>query len=64
MSKRLIRIKEVENYTGHSRSEINRGVKEGWFPKPVPLGRRTLAWVEEEIGKYVEAKIASRDSAA
>jgi prophage regulatory protein len=57
----LIRLPEVERRTSHSCSEIYKRMHAGTFPRPVKIGRRAVAWVEEEIDRYVKAKIAARD---
>ena len=57
----LIRLSEVERRTSQSKSEIYARIKLGEFPRPVRLGLRAVAWVEQEIDAYVEAKIAARD---
>ena len=31
------------------------------FPKPVKIGTRSVAWVEEEVDAWVEARVAARD---
>lgn len=62
--KSLLRLPEVERRTAQSKSEIYRLMQEGTFPRAVRIGRRTVGWVEQEIDRYVEAKIAARDSRA
>jgi prophage regulatory protein len=37
---------------------------EGTFPKCVPIGKRAVGWVEEEIDGWIESRIAARDSRA
>ena len=59
---RIIRLKEVIENTGLSRSTIYKYVGEGMFPKPVPLGGRTVGWVDQEIDEWILAKIESRDA--
>src|SRR5690349_3150934 len=59
----LIRIAEVENMVGLTRSEIYRLVREGDFPKQVPFGLRAVAWVRTEVEGWVRRKIAERDEA-
>lgn len=52
----LISIKEVCGLLGISRSTIYKKLVEGIFPKPVPLGPRTVRWRVEEIEAWVEAR--------
>jgi prophage regulatory protein len=41
-----------------------RLIKAEKFPKPIKLGQGgRLAWIEEEIDRYIAERIAERDSA-
>jgi prophage regulatory protein len=53
----LIRLREVERRTAITRSEIYARMRQGVFPRPVRIGLRAVAWVEEEIDAYVTEKI-------
>lgn len=59
---RLIKLKEVINSTGLGRSSIYNYISDGRFPKPVSLGGRAVAWVEEEIEEWIQEKINGRDA--
>ncbi len=61
MSKRFIRRREVERRTAQSRSTIYEGMADGTFPKCVPIGKRAVGWVEDEIDGWIESRIAARD---
>ncbi len=54
---RLIRLKEVQNRVGLGRSTIYRWMAEGNFPKPVRLGGHAVAWVLEDIDRWVSQRI-------
>ena len=41
-----------------SRSNFLAGVKEGRFPKPIKLGKRTTAWRVSDIRVLIEGKAA------
>jgi prophage regulatory protein len=58
--KSLIRLAEVERRTSLSRSEIYKLMHKGAFPAAVRLGRRAVAWVEEEVDGFVERTSAKR----
>ena len=60
---RLIKLKDVTSLTGLARSTIYKYISEERFPKPVSLGERIVAWVEEEIQDWILEKIAERDLA-
>ncbi|EHH0708157.1 AlpA family transcriptional regulator [Vibrio fluvialis] len=59
---RLIRLKEVIELTGLSRSCIYKYIEEGRFPRSVPLGGRSVGWVESEIHDWIQSAIARRDN--
>lgn len=60
---KLMKIKEVMACTGLGRSTIYNYIGEGLFPKSVPLGIRSVAWVESEVEEWILEKIAQRDDA-
>lgn len=58
---RLIRLKEVIETTGLSRSCIYKYIEEGRFPRNVPLYGRAVAWVESEVQEWIREAIDKRD---
>jgi prophage regulatory protein len=60
--KKLIRIAAVKSMTGISKSHIYLLASEGDFPKPIKLGERSVAWVQEEVEAWIASRIAQRDS--
>ena len=60
---KIIRLKQVMETTGLARSTIYKFIAAGTFPKSVPLGGKSVGWVDEEIQEWVKAKIEERDSA-
>ncbi|REC94964.1 helix-turn-helix transcriptional regulator [Kushneria indalinina] len=61
---RLLKLKDVMFLTGLARSTVYKYIAMGTFPKPVSLGERNVAWVEDEINNWIESKIKERDEAA
>lgn len=59
---RLIKLRDVMDITGLGRSTVYKYVASGDFPKPVLLGVRAVAWVEEEVQEWVLDKIEQRDT--
>lgn len=59
--KTILRRKQVEVRTGLSRSSIYDLMRDGHFPRSVPLGCHAVGWVEHEINGWIEARIAARD---
>ena len=53
----LIRRKEVERITTLSRSRIYKLMEDGVFPKSIPLGPMSVAWVESEVQDWIVARI-------
>jgi prophage regulatory protein len=59
--KRMLRLGAVKQIFPFATSTIYEKVARGEFPKPVPIGRRAVAWVEDEIIEHQERLIASRN---
>lgn len=60
---RLIRMKEVIQKTGLSKSSIYDLIARDQLPKPVhlsPAGGRSVAFVESEIDSWIAERIAAR----
>ena len=55
---RFLRLPEVLERTGLSRSTIYVRLAEGRFPQPVRLGDRAVGWIEAEIDEWVRERIA------
>lgn len=58
---RIMRLKEVIEKTGLSRSTIYNLISQGKFPKQIDLGARSVGWVDTEIEDWLLAKIELRD---
>lgn len=43
---RIVRKKELPKFTGLQRTTIDELIKVGSFPKPIPLGKRSVGWLE------------------
>ena len=59
-SMRLIKIKEVIKMTSLSRATIYKYMADDSFPKPVSLGTKAVAWVEDEVENWIVEKIEAR----
>ena len=55
---RFLRLPEVLERTGLSRSTIYLRLGAGRFPRPVPLGARAVGWIEAEVDEWVRERIA------
>lgn len=60
---RLIKLPELFLKTSLSRAEVYRRIKnDPAFPKPIPLGIRSIAFSEAEVTAWVRSRIALRDA--
>lgn len=55
---RFLRRKDVETATGLAKSTIYLRISEGSFPRPVPVGKRAVAWRESEVAAWQQLQIA------
>ena len=53
----IIRRKQVQARTGLARSTIYLHIKNGTFPRPVPLGPRAVGWLESEISDWIAGRV-------
>lgn len=51
---RLLRWRQVSQHTGMGRSSIYR---DETFPKSVKIGERMIAWREDEVRAWINAKV-------
>jgi len=54
---RFIRLSEVIQRTGLSRSTIYLNISKGEFPKNISLGVRSVGWLESEIQEWMQRRI-------
>ena len=53
----FLRRRQVQTRTGLSRSTIYQHIKDGVFPKPVPLGPRAVGWLESDVSEWIAARV-------
>lgn len=56
-NKRFLRLKEVIERTGRSRSSIYLDMDLGRFPMSVKLGARSIGWLESDIDAWIQERI-------
>jgi len=61
---RFLRLTEIKNLTGLSRSTIYMRIAEERFPRPIKLGDRAVAWLERDINTWMEQQIKTSRSKA
>ena len=59
--KTLMRINAVKSLSGISKRHIYLLASKGEFPKPIKLGERSVAWVQDEVETWIENRISQRD---
>ncbi|MBF4433262.1 AlpA family transcriptional regulator [Vibrio anguillarum] len=57
---KVIRLKEVIELTGLSKSTIYRLTESNKFPKQLSLGERSVGWLESEVKEWLENRINDR----
>ena len=51
---RILRIHEVQQRLGGiSRSTVYRWISEGWFLKPIRIGKNSVGWLEEDVSSWL-----------
>ena len=53
----ILRLPQVEQRTGLSRSTLYQYMKDGYFPKPVPLGPRAVGWLESDVSDWIATRV-------
>jgi prophage regulatory protein len=66
VSNKIIRLPEVKNKTGLSRSSIYLRMSQGEFPRSISLGARAIGWLESDVNEWLEdcisaSKVASHE---
>ncbi len=62
--RKFMRLVQVIEATGRSRTSIYDAVKAGTFPPPIPIGARAVAWDAEAIANWQQgciSKVRSRE---
>ncbi|HLG85672.1 MAG TPA: AlpA family phage regulatory protein [Alphaproteobacteria bacterium] len=62
---RFLRFSQLESEKGigYSRMHIDRLEKAGKFPRRVPIGENSVAWIETEIDQWQQEKADERGGA-
>ena len=58
---RFMRRPEVIERTGLPRATIYERMAEGTFPRPIRIGKMTVAWRETEIDAWILAQIEANE---
>jgi prophage regulatory protein len=62
---RIVRLRELSQYVGLKRTQIDDLIKKGEFPRPIPLSDtgRAKGWLESELLVWQAQRLAKRDAA-
>ncbi|SDD72482.1 helix-turn-helix transcriptional regulator [Rhodospira trueperi] len=58
-SSALLRRPAVKAKTGLSTSSIYAKMARDEFPKPIRLGPKSVAWIEDEVDAWIAARVAA-----
>lgn len=56
MIERILRLSEVKDRTGLSRSSIYKLMSEDIFPASVKISLRAVGWYESNINEFIESR--------
>lgn len=58
---RILRLAQVKERTGLSRSTLYTLIKTGQLKAPISLGARAVGWLESDVSEFIESRVkASR----
>lgn len=63
LQNKFLRLPQVKQSTGLSKSTIYSRIAEGTFPKQITLGPRLVVWVESDIQNWIGLQIQASTSA-
>jgi prophage regulatory protein len=62
MSSKILRLRDVQSWTGLSRSSIYLMMRDGGFPKSLSLGTRSVGWLEADIQGWIDSRVSSSNN--
>jgi prophage regulatory protein len=57
---RFIRMPDLRQKVGLSKSQIYKLIQQEEFPEPVKLGRKVSVWVDSEVEEWMSSKLPIR----
>ena len=55
--RKFINLKEVMEITSMARATIYKRIKLGIFPEQIPIGGRSVRWLESDISEWMDKQI-------
>ena len=62
-TERFLRLPEVQERTGFSRSFIYKSVNDKTFPSPRKVGGRASVWLESEVNTWISRVAGDKEAA-
>lgn len=62
MAEKFLTANEVRERVALSKTEIYRRIPQETFPKPIPLGKWKVVWLESEIDAWMQAQADARNA--
>ena len=59
---RILRLKEVLNRVGMSRSWLYESISNNTFPAPITISRRAVGWTEDSVNNWLLERIANSEA--
>jgi len=59
LHQQFLRLPQVKQTTGLSKSTIYARISEGTFPKQILLGPRLVVWVESDIQNWISEQVSA-----
>ena len=63
VTERVLRLPEVQERTGFSRSFIYKSVNDKTFPSPRKVGGRASVWLESEVNTWMSRVAGDKEAA-
>jgi prophage regulatory protein len=60
MTDHILRLGDIMQRTGKSRSSIYQAIKDGTFPKQINIGARSVGWLASEVEAWIDCCIEQR----
>ncbi|MEY8716862.1 helix-turn-helix transcriptional regulator [Francisella philomiragia] len=57
---KILRLKQVVEMTGTSKTTIYRWINANQFSKPINLSHASVGWLEADINDWIQSKIQAR----
>ncbi|MBK2024772.1 helix-turn-helix transcriptional regulator [Francisella philomiragia] len=57
---KILRLNQVVEITGTSKTTIYRWINANQFPKPINLSSSSVGWLEADINDWIQSKVESR----